>query len=400
MQYASRIERLAAAPGAREAAREVPQAARDVIALDHDVPDLAVAPAILAAARASLELAPPGKLDPAGQLELRAAIADHHRALGDHAVEAEQVVVLPGTHAALHATCQALLDPGAVVLAPGPIDPGYAAILAASGAQLVRVPMSPEDGFALDPARLAAALTPSVRAILLALPGLPAGTLPTRAALAGVAELCRRHDLWLICDETLAPLCYDDAFHSPAALDGMAERTVVVASLAKSHAMEAWRIGWLIGPPGLVRHAVALERAARQAPPGFLQEAATLALSDRQEAEAIRARLRRRRDAVCRRLAGLPRLACPRPAGGMAVLLDVRRTGLDGTRFAERLLASEGVATRPGALFGPCAAGHVCLSLAAPDELLAEACNRIGQFAFRLSARQRPHEVEPAVQYA
>ena len=58
MQYASRIERLAAAPGAREAAREVPQAARDVIALDHDVPDLAVAPAILAAARASLELAP------------------------------------------------------------------------------------------------------------------------------------------------------------------------------------------------------------------------------------------------------------------------------------------------------------------------------------------------------
>ena len=401
MHYASRIERLAPALASLDEARAVRgQQARDVIALDGDALDLATPQAVLAAAKASLELQPRGDLDPAGQLELRQAIVDNQQRFGGHKAEVGEVVVLPGARAALHAACQGLLDPGAAVLAPGPIDPGHAAVLAASGAELVRVPMSPDEGFRLDPERIAAALTPAVRAILLAQPGLPAGTVPSRAALEALAALCRRHDLWLISEESLAPLCYDEEFRSPGAIAGMGERTVVVSGLAKSHAMDAWRVGWLIGPPALVRHAVALERAVRQAPPGFVQAAAIRALDDRPEAEAIRARFRRRRDAVCRRLAGLPGLACTRPAGGLAVLLDVRRTGLDGTRFAERLLASEGVATRPGAMFGSCATGHVCLSLTVSDELLAEACNRIGQFAFRLSARQHLHAIEATAQYA
>jgi arginine:pyruvate transaminase len=121
--------------------------------------------------------------------------------------------------------------------------------------------------------------------------------------------------------------------------------------------------------------------------PPFIQDAATVALTqDVSEAGLMLDRFRRRRDAVCRRLAGLPGLGCTRPKGGMFVMLDIRRTGLSAEDFAQRLLAEEGVCVLSGDAFGGAATGHVRLSLTAPDERLAEACNRIGRFAFRLGA--------------
>src|SRR5215212_392342 len=121
--------------------------------------------------------------------------------------------------------------------------------------------------------------------------------------------------------------------------------------------------------------------------PTFVQDAATEALARKHiEVAAMHERYRRRRDALCRRLAGLPGLACTRPKGGMFVMLDVRRTGLSAEAFARSLLADEGVCVLVGDAFGGAAAGHVRLSLTASDERLAEACNRIGRFAFRHAA--------------
>ena len=91
-------------------------------------------------------------------------------------------------------------------------------------------------------------------------------------------------------------------------------------------------------------------------------------------------------DYATARLAGLPGLNCTRPKGGMFVMLDVRRTGLAAQEFAARLLEEEGVSVLAGDAFGGAAAGHVRVSLTAPDERLAEACNRIGRLAFRLAA--------------
>ena len=212
----------------------------------------------------------------------------------------------------------------------------------------------------------------------------------TRPELEAVAELCRRHDLWLISDEVYATLLYEGDHVAPASLPGMAERTVTISSLSKSHAMTGWRIGWLIGPPELARHAASLALCMLYGSPAFIQDAATFALSgDLPDVNMMRERYRRRRDAVCRRLAGLPGLACTRPKGGMFVMLDVRRTGLGADAFARQLLADEAVSVLSGDAFGGAAAGHVRLSLTAPDERLAEACNRIGRFAFRLAAGAR-----------
>ena len=202
-----------------------------------------------------------------------------------------------------------------------------------------------------------------------------------------MAQLCQLHDLWLISDEVYATLVFDGAHISPASLPGMAERTVTISSLSKSHAMTGWRLGWLIGPPELAQHAGYLALCMLYGSPSFIQDAATEALTrEHGEVAAMHERYRRRRDAVCRRLAGLPGLACTRPKGGMFVMLDVRRTGLSADSFARHLLADEGVCVLSGDAFGGAAAGHVRLSLTVSDERLAEACNRIGRFAFRHAA--------------
>jgi arginine:pyruvate transaminase len=263
----------------------------------------------------------------------------------------------------------------------------YPATVAATGATLVKVPLLAERGFHLDLDALAAAVTPRTRAILVNSPHNPTGAVMTRPELEAVARLCRRHDLWLISDEVYATLLYDGEHVSPASLPGMADRTATVSSLSKSHAMTGWRVGWLIGPAALIEHAANLALSMLYGSPPFIQDAATVALTqDGADAGAMLDRFRRRRDAVCRRLAGLPGLACTRPKGGMFVMLDIRRTGLSAEDFAQRLLAEERVCVLSGDAFGGAATGHVRLSLTAPDERLAEACNRIGRFAFRLGA--------------
>jgi arginine:pyruvate transaminase len=391
MRYASRVAGLA---GAEAAAWDIHRLAldrqaggQDVILLSVGDPDLPTPRPIVDRAKASLDAGRTHYADVTGQIELRAAIAAHHQRLSGQTVDPSEVVVLAGAQSALFAACQCLLEPGDEVIVPEPMYVTYPATIAAAGARLVRVPLLAERGFHLDLDALSAAVTPRTRAILLNSPHNPTGAVMTRHELEAVALLCRQHELWLLSAEVYATLVFEGEHVAPAGLPGMAERTATIASLSKSHAMTGWRIGWLIGPRQLARHVSHLALCMLYGSPTFIQDAATEALArEHVEVAAMHERYRRRRDAVCRRLAGLPGLSCTRPKGGMFVMLDVRRTGLSAEAFARSLLADEGVCVLAGDAFGGAAAGHVRLSLTASDERLAEACNRIGRFAFRHAA--------------
>ena len=390
-RFASRVDGLGGAEAAAwdihsEAIRRR-SAGEDVIMLSVGDPDLPTPAAVVAAAKDSLDRGRTHYGSVVGEKSLRTAIARHHARLTGQEVEANRVVVLAGAQSALFTACQCLLQPGDEILVPEPMYITYPATVAAAGARMVRVPLIAERGFHLDLDALAAAVTDRTRAVLLTSPHNPTGAVMTRHEVETVAELCRRHDLWLISDEVYASLLFEGEHVAPAALPGMDERTVTVSSLSKSHAMTGWRVGWLIGPPDLADHAAHLALCMLYGSPPFIQDAATVALdADAGAGEQLRERFRRRRDAVCRRLAGLPGLNCTRPKGGMFVMLDVRRTGFSAQEFAARLLAEEGVSVLAGDAFGGAAAGHVRVSLTAPDERLAEACNRIGRLAFRLAA--------------
>ncbi len=386
--------RVAALGGAEAAAWEIHAegvrrraAGEDVILLSIGDPDFPTPAPIVAAAKESLDLGRTHYAEIAGQVPLREAIARQHQRLSGQTIDPARILVLAGAQSALYTACQCLLQPGDEVIVPEPMYVTYPATVAATGATMVRVPLVAERGFHIDLDALAAAVTPRTRAVLLNSPHNPTGAVITRHEIEAIAGLCRRHDLWLVSDEVYATLLYEGEHVAPASLPGMDARTVTVSSLSKSHAMTGWRVGWLIGPPALIEHGVNLALCMLYGSPPFIQDAATVALAQDEAEHALMVeRFRRRRDAVCRRLAGLPGLACSRPRGGMFVMLDVRRTGLSAEAFAQRLLAEEGVCVLSGDAFGGAAAGHVRISLTAADERLAEACNRIGRFAFRHGA--------------
>lgn len=360
----------------------------DVILLSIGDPDFDTPPAIVDAAIESLRSGNTHYIDVAGEQPLREAIARRHETTTGLETKAEQVVVFAGAQNALFAAALCLLDRGDEVICPDPMYVTYEAVVGASGADLVRVPLSREDEFHLNTEALARAVTPRTRAILLNTPHNPTGVVLRRDELEAVAELCRRHDLWLISDEVYASLTFEREHVSPCSLTGMAGRTVTVSSLSKSHAMTGWRVGWTVSPPELVPHLSNTALCMLYGGPGFIHDAATVALGrELGEIQRMKAELRARRDLVCEALANLPGLECLRPEGAMFVMLDIRGTGLSAHDFATGLLDRHAISVLPADAFGPTARGHVRIGLTVDRGRLAEACARIARFAREVSGR-------------
>jgi arginine:pyruvate transaminase len=252
---------------------------------------------------------------------------------------------------------------------------------------MVTVPLRPETGFHPDLAALAAAVTPHSRVMWINSPHNPTGAVFTQAEIEAVAALCRRHDLWLLSDEVYEDLAFARPHVSAWSLPAMAERTVVVSSLSKSHAIPAFRFGWVVGPPALARHLFNLLLSMTYGSPAFIQDGALVALSrELPEVAALREAYRARAGLMSGLLREAPFCRVVPPEGGMFVLFDVRDTGLGGGEFARRLLEREGVAVLPCDGFGPSAAGHLRIALSAPEPRLREAGERIVRFARAVAA--------------
>ncbi len=353
----------------------------NVLLLSIGDPDFDTPPAIVDACVESLRAGNTHYTGIVGEPRLRTAVARRCSAMTGLAIEPDQVVIFSGAQNALFAASLCLLDRGDEVICPEPMYVTYEAVIGASGATMVKVPLVRETGFHLDPAAIAAAVTDRTRAILLNTPHNPTGAVYTRDELEAVAGLCRRQDLWLISDEVYATLTFERQHVSPASLPGMADRTVIVSSLSKSHAMTGWRIGWAVAPAALVPHLANLTLCMLYGGPGFIQEAAAEALeAEPPELSEMREELRRRRDRVCTLLSGLPGIECLRPEGAMFVMIDIRRTGISAHEFAAGLLDRHDVAVLPADAFGETARGHLRLSLAVDQAQLEIACERIATY--------------------
>jgi arginine:pyruvate transaminase len=366
------------------------EAGRAITFLTIGDPDQAGPAAVIEAARAGLAGQRKGYAPIAGLPAVRAAIAARiARRSGEPCGEAN-VVVTPGAQAALYIAMQCIAGPGDEVVAAEPIYATYGAVVGAAGARLVTVPLRPERGFHPDLADYARAITPRTRAIWINNPHNPTGAVLNGGELGAIAELCRRHDLWLLADEVYEDLAHARPHVSAWSLPQMADRTIVVSSLSKSHAIPGFRLGWAAGPPGFIGHAFNLVLCMLYGGPPFLQEAALPALtSDLPEAAGLREAYRRRAAAFSALLASAPGCRITPPEGGMFALLDVRPTGLTATAFARRLLDETAIAVLPCEAFGPSAAGHLRISLTLPDEALLDAGRRIVAFAARLAAEAR-----------
>jgi arginine:pyruvate transaminase len=359
----------------------------DVIFLTVGDPDQAPPEPVINATVEALRRHRTGYSSMIGFPRVREAIAARFQRRTGRQCTAENVVVTPGAQGGVFCALQCLAGAGDEVIVPEPIYSTYEAVVGASGARLVTVPLSADRGFHPDLDAIAHAITPHTRAIWINSPHNPTGVVFTPEEIAAIAELCHNHDLWLLSDEVYEDLAFVRPHVSPWSLPGMAERTVVVSSLSKSHAMPGFRFGWIIGPPALSQHLFNLLLCMTYGSPAFIQDGVLPALEhELPEVAALRQAYQNRASLLSRILAEAPNCRVTPPEGGMFVLLDVRGTGLGSEDFAQGLLEQENVAVLPCDGFRPSAAGHLRISLTAPDARLAEAGRRIVRFARALSA--------------
>ncbi|MEM1161331.1 MAG: pyridoxal phosphate-dependent aminotransferase [Pseudomonadota bacterium] len=371
--------------GVHYRARQMLNAGTPVVMLSVGDHDISTDRSILAEMQRSAEGGHLGYTAVQGTLGLRTAIAGRYTARGAATVGPENVIVTSGGQGAIFASMMAALDPGDACVVLDPFYASFDVTIRSVSADPVIVPTAADDGFQPDATRIEAALTPRTRAILMNSPNNPTGAVYAADRVAAIADLCRRRDLWLISDELYDSQVHDGAHTSPRDLPGMAERTFLIGSMSKGHAMTGARIGWSIAPKDAVDRMLDLAGATTYGLPGFLQDAAEFALTQRASHEAeVAARYRRRRDLALAIAQRSPALGVVPPGGGMYVMLDIRRTGLSGTQFAERLLDDQHIAVMPGESFGRAAAGHIRIALTVADESLAEAVGKIAAFAEKI----------------
>src|SRR5262245_29182209 len=315
-----------------------------------------------------------------GYLDLREAIADKLERVNGYRIDpAREVFVTVGAMQALALTFMVGIDPGDEVILTDPSYTNFEATITLAGGGTVFVPTDPERGYLPHVEDVAAAITPRTRAILVNSPANPTGAVYPRDLLHAIAELCVRHDLLLISDETYAALTYGDMRTvSPASFPGLQDRTVSIYSFSKEYAMTGWRIGYLTGPAPMLEVMAPVQEAMASCVNAATQRAALTALRGPQDCvEAMRRAYQARRDLVVERLGRMPGVRCPRPDGAFYAFPDVRAITHDTASLAERLLFDHRVVVSPGEAFGPRSGGFLRLSYASSDEDLAEGLARL-----------------------
>ncbi len=293
----------------------------------------------------------------------------------------ENVLITPGGQSALFAAHHAVCDEGDVAIYLDPYYATYPGTIRGVGAVPRAVITHPEDAFRPQVADMEAAAEGAV-SMLVNSPNNPTGVVYDKPTLEGIAQVCQRHDLWLISDEVYDTQVWEGTHISPRSLPGMLDRTLVVGSMSKSHAMTGSRCGWLIGPPDVVDHLINLATHTTYGVPGYIQDAAVFAIEAGPDLEREIAAPFRRRLALAHDILQKQNTVGLVPAqGAMYLMLDIRATGLSGEAFANRLLDAHHIAVMPGESFGKATAGHVRVAMTIDDDRFAAALKTLCAFA-------------------
>ena len=359
---------------------------KDVISLGIGEPDFNTPKPILEAGVASLRRNETHYTSNAGIFELRQTLAAHldlHYKV-NYDPQSEMIITVGGSEA-LYLAATALLNPGDELIIPTPCFVSYQAETILAGGVPVEIPCRFEDNFEVDPAAIAAAITPRTRAILISFPNNPTGAVATRETLLKIAKIAEEHDLIVISDEIYDRLVYAGHKHVCfAALPGMRERTLLLGGFSKDYAMTGWRIGFVSGPAEIIKGLLRVHQFTVMSAPTMAQSAAIIALKEGEEyiQEMVEEYDRRRKLIVN----GMNQIGLPtfEPKGAFYAFPKISVTGLDDEAFATRLLNEESVALVPGNAFGAGGEGFVRCSYATAYEKIEEALRRIEKFVNRL----------------
>ena len=312
-----------------------------------------------------------------GLPDLRDAIAEEATKRGRPTVR-EEVLVTMGAKHALTQSLLTLIDQGDEVIFPNPGYPPDEFWITYAGGKVVYAPLvEPDFHFDLD--GLKAQITPRTKMLIINSPQRPNGM--AVGQLDEIAEICMERGVVVLTDEIFSHMVYPPSEHRTiAAVDGMADRTILVDTFSKTYIMTGFRIGWCVASKELITAMDIFQQNSVTNVPAFVQLAALAAITGPQEhVLETTARLQAKRDKVVAALNAMPGIECPTPDGSFYVFPDIRGTGMTAQQFADHLIEQHGVGVVAGTAFGDRGEGHVRITYAAPDAVLEEGLARIGE---------------------
>ncbi len=382
MKTTSVTERLAGLGGAKWGvhlkARDLIKAGVDIVEMTIGEPDVPVPAALVEATVTSLRAQRTGYSNGRGEAGLLDALAARYSTSRGRPFGPENFLCFPGTQTALFSVMSGIAEAGDEVLVGDPMYATYEGVVRASGADIVPVPLRPEQGFRMQAEDIAARITPRSRAILLTTPHNPTGAILTTTEIAEIGQLAMAHDLWIISDEVYEELIFDEAeFASPLADPKLADRVIGVSSISKSHAAPGFRSGWCVGPAAFCEALLPYSETMLFGNQPFIADMTEKAIRDGSEvAPGMATRFSGRATLLADRLQAETDLTVHRPEAGMFALINVSATGFDGEAYAWDLLQA-GVAVMPGSAFGDGLKDWVRVALTISDADFATAVSRI-----------------------
>lgn len=317
----------------------------------------------------------------AGLKELKMEIANYlYRRLGVSYDYAHEILVTVGGSEGIDIAMRAMLDPGDEVLIPQPSYVSYEPCAVLANGKPVIIELKEENEFRLTAQELEAAITPKTKLLVLPFPNNPTGAVMERKDLEAVAEVVKKHDLFVLSDEIYSELTYLDKHVSIASLPGMKERTVLINGFSKAYAMTGWRLGYACAPRVILEQMLKIHQFAIMCAPTTSQYAAVDALKNGDEDVAhMREEYNGRRRFLMHRFKEMG-LSCFEPYGAFYIFPSIQEFGMTSDEFATKLLEQEKVAVVPGTAFGACGEGFVRISYAYSLENLKKALDRIEHF--------------------
>lgn len=369
-------------------AKELKAAGRPVVGFGAGEPDFPTPDYIVqAAAKACADPANHRYSAGPGLPELREAVAAKTARDSGYQVDASQVLITNGGKQAQYEAFQVLLDPGDEVLLPAPYWTTYPEAIRLAGGVPKPIVTTEDQGYLATVEQLDAAVTSLTKVLLICSPSNPTGAVYSAEQLQEIGRWAYERGLWIIADEIYEHLTYDgvETASVPVEAPEIAERTIVLNGVAKSYAMTGWRVGWMIGPPDVIKAASNLQSHLTGNVSNVSQRAAIAAVAgDLSAAAKMREAFDRRRKTIVSMLSEVPGFVCPEPKGAFYVFPSVKgilgrqirgRRPETSTELAELILEEAEVAAVPGEAFG--APGYLRFSYALGDEDLAEGVTRI-----------------------
>lgn len=325
----------------------------------------------------------------AGLAELREEICRYLKRRYDLSYDSKvEAMVTVGGSEAIDIALRAMADPGDEVLIPQPSYVSYEPCTVLAGAKPVIIELKHENQFRLTAKELEDAITDKTKLLILPFPNNPTGAIMERKDLEAIAEVIKKHDLYVISDEIYSELTYTDKHVSIANIDGMWERTVLINGFSKSYAMTGWRLGYVCAPEKIIEQMYKIHQFCIMCAPTTSQYAAIEALrSGDEDVHMMRESYNQRRRFLVHAFKSMG-LECFEPFGAFYMFPCIKEFGMTSDEFAMKFLEAEKVAVVPGTAFGDCGEGFLRISYAYSLEKLKTAMERLERFLKKLRANR------------